>query len=496
MFFRRRKRSDADTAPAGAAPERERKPISTQFLTGDAARDQHSVESLLDEVARISARVARVRGSAGLAELLTYIVDASVERTGAQRGLLVLAGSGESGTAAHEIRVARRQGGEPIEGEVRYSTSAVNRVLETGDPMKDQFDSAAEARGFGASVADLKLHSLMCVSLDAHSEADGARARHQGVLYVDSRATEREFTAEDLSYFTALSRQIAIALRTARLHVDSLERAKLEESLETARVVQSHLMPQLSSGDTGFDLFGWYRAAERTSGDFYDSFETSSGKRAVVVGDVTGHGPASALITSTAQAFLRATLKAVDDPCRALEMLNEDMLERTEPGLFLTLFLTLFLCLLDPDGPVEVFNIGHATPFVWRSADGSIEEIIGESPPLGVQDDLAFRAPAAVELAGGDLLIAFTDGLSDARPRDDPGAFFGEGGVQRIVREVAPTAGDAREVGKAIVDAVLDHAAGNSEDDLTLVVVRREVRAAVADAGQRAASVSGMSAST
>jgi sigma-B regulation protein RsbU (phosphoserine phosphatase) len=325
----------------------------------------------------------------------------------------------------------------------------------------------------GASVFDLKLRALMCVPLDTRGGEESRDAREvsgkRGVLYVDSKAATREFTQQDLSYFTALSRQIATALRTARLHLDSLERARLEQSLETARIVQSNLMPQIPGDCTGFDLFGWYHAAERTSGDFYDFFKTRGGKLAVVVGDVTGHGPASALITSTAQAFLRSTLRVIDDPCQALTMLNQDLAERMETGLF----VTLFLALLEPGGSVQVFNIGHAPPLVWRKSDGSVEAISGHGPALGMIGDFEFTESSTIELADGDILMGFTDGLSEARPLSDPDAMFGEEGLRNVVQELGPTATNATVVGEAAVAAVLAHADGNSEDDLTIVVVRR-----------------------
>jgi len=474
MMFFRKKPTEEGKRDRGAARKGRRlvppdRPKSTQFLTGDALRDERSVEALLDEIARVSERVARVRGPADLRELLTYIVDASVERTGAERGLLVLAGphrrGGKAGLAL-EVLVARQRGGNWIEGKVRYSTSAVKRVLENGAPRKDRFSSAAEEAEVGQSVHELGLRSLMCVPLEAGGEL---RAGYRGVLYVDSTASAREFSQQDLTFFTALSTQIASALRTARGHVDALERARLEESLETARTVQKSLMPEIPADCAGFDLFAWYRAAERTSGDFYDYFVTPGGRHAVVVGDVTGHGPASALITSTAQAFLRSSLLFSDDAERALSMLNRDLAKRMEPGHF----VTLFLALLEPRGAAQIFNAGHAPPLVWRRAGGAIESLPGHGPALGMIGDFEYRESTSLELAEGDLLLAYTDGLSEARSKDAPDALFGEDGLRRTVEAIAPSATSARAVGESIVEAVHAHARGHREDDLTLVVVRR-----------------------
>jgi sigma-B regulation protein RsbU (phosphoserine phosphatase) len=350
---------------------------------------------------------------------------------------------------------------------VRYSTSAVNRVLERGEPLKDMFNSAAEAMDLGASVFDLKLRALMCVPLD--TGAGKGPAERRGVLYVDSKAATREFTARDLSYFTTLSRQISTALRTARLHLDSLERARLEQSLETASLVQANLMPQVPGDFPGFELFGWYRAAERTSGDFYDFFRTRGGRLGVVVGDVTGHGPASALITSTAQASLRGTMRVLEDPCQALTMLNQDLAERMDAGLF----VTLFLALLEPAGAVRVINAGHSPPLVWRRASGAIEALSGNGPALGMVDDFEFAEVVSLDLDAGDVLLAFSDGLTEARACEAPDELFGDDRLRRALERAAPRAASARELTETIVAEVLEFARGNREDDMTVVAVRR-----------------------
>jgi serine phosphatase RsbU (regulator of sigma subunit) len=483
MFFRRKK-------TGGEAPEASRPALAagggdgpgaaaagaggggsdeTEFLTGDALQDRRSVESLLDEIARISERVARVSGPKDLRELLTYIVDASIERTGAERGLLLLAREGGEGDADQEVHVARQRGGRDIGGDVRYSTSAVKRVLETGQPLKDMFNSAAEAMDLGASVFDLKLRALMAVPLAASPAGAGQRRGVRGVLYVDSKAATREFTGKDLSYFNALSRQIAVALESARLHLDSLERARLEESLETASVVQGNLMPQVPRDFPGFELFGWYRAAERTSGDFYDFFRTKSRDLGVVIGDVTGHGPASALITSTAQASLRSIMRVLDDPREALVMLNQDLAERMDTGLF----VTLFLAVLGEDGVVRGLNAGHTPPLLWHAKDGSVEVIGGNGPALGMIDDFQYDAATPIAMEVGDVLIAYTDGLTEARAPEAKDDLYGEERLRAALAKQAAASQDARALTEALVAEVLEFARGEREDDMTLVTVRR-----------------------
>lgn len=435
---------------------------ATHFLTGDTERDQRSLEGLLEEIARISERVARVSGSDDLEELLTYIVDASIRRTGAERGFLVFAA--EDGELVTEV--ARRRGGEPLESEERYSTSAARVVLETGQPLKDMFNSAAEAMDLGASVFDLKLRALMCVPL--HS-AGSSSSKVRGVLYVDSKAATREFSTQDLSYFTALSQQIAVALESARLHIDSLMKARLERSLELASEVQRGFMPRIPDDVEGYELFGWYQSAERTSGDFYDFVKTRGGGMGVVIGDVTGHGIGPALVTASAQASLRSLLRVVDDPAVAISMLNEDLGERSEDGTF----VTLFLAIIQPDGVVRSLNAGHPSAFVWRRATGEITRIQGHGPALGMMDGFPYEEADVCKLEDGDAMLLVTDGLAEARHPDRPDDLFGEERVADLLRQEGPKAASAQALTEALIEAVLAFAGGEREDDMTVVCVRR-----------------------
>ena len=341
----------------------------------------------------------------------------------------------------------------------------MRRVLETGEPIQDVFNSAAEAMDLGASVYDLKLRALMAAPLSAER---GSAGSIPGVLYVDSRAATREFSPADLAFFTLLSRQIAVALEAARLHLDSLEKARLEQSLELASAVQGGLMPQVPTDVPGYDLFGWYRSAERTSGDFFDFVRVRDGRLGVVIGDVTGHGIGPALLTASAQASLRAFLRVVADPADAVTMLNQDLAERSEDGMF----LTLFLALLAPDGRVDFVNAGHTPPLVLRAADGEIRELRGTGPALGMIDEFTYERGEAVELARGDLLVAFTDGLVETRPRGGE-ELFGDERLRRALARAAAEHDRAREIVEAFVGEALRFSGGYLDDDVTVVLAKR-----------------------
>ncbi len=469
MFFRKRKPASEPADPGAAeALQQERSsdpavvpaPLagpSTQFLTGEAGRDRKTVQVLLETIARVSE-------ARDLDTLLTDIVDSSIDLTGAERGLLVLRGAGDGEL---DVRVSRVRGKKPLTGELRFSTSVANRVLSETRPLRAQVHSESEALELGRSVYDLKLRAVMCVPLSPPAPEGATGPPPRGVLYVDSRAATRQFTQPDLALFAALAQHISIAMVNAELQLESLERVRLEQSLELASAIQRGLM-STNPNVPGWDLQGWYGPAEKTAGDFYDFVPVRDGSLAILVGDVTGHGIGPALITASAHGSLRTSLRLNADPGEAVTLLNQDLCERIEDGRFLTLFLGL----LGRDGSLRALNAGHSVPFLWRAATRSVEKIEKVGPALGMLAEEVYRAHGPLSMSPGDVLVAYTDGLVEARRPGEPEAFFGEQGLLGVLESAVSGAG-ARELCERLVEAALAHSGGVREDDITVVVARR-----------------------
>ncbi len=426
----------------------------TRFLTGDGEVDRRTVEVLLGTIARVSQ-------SRDLEALLIDIVDRSVELTGAERGFLILV---DADKPEPSVRVARSRDGKKVEEDVRFSTSIVKKVLERSEPILATVQSDSEAIELGRSVFDLKLRAVMCVPLTTRKDAEGGI---RGALYVDSRAATREFDHRDLGLFHALSQHIAIALENARLHVASLEKARLEQSLELASAVQSGLMPPIPKDIPGLEIHGWYRPAERTSGDFFDYVKTRDKRIAVVVGDVSGHGIGPALITASAAASLRSYLRVLPEPAAALTMLNADLSERMDSGMFLTLLLLVF----SADGTLEILNAGHHAAMLVRR--GAVTTSDKHSLALGFSGDAEYQIDDRLQLESGDVLLAFTDGLIEAHSLSDRDQLFGEERVKQLLLEHAAKGSSAEAITVALAEAAYQFAGGQHEDDITLVVVRK-----------------------
>jgi len=464
MFFRRKK--EPPKPPVSEAPPPPAAPTSksggsaadsTAFLTGNDGLDRRTIEILLRGIAQVSE-------SRDLEPLLIDIVDTSIEVTGAERGLLIL----HDDQKGLSVRCARARGKKPVEGQVKFSTSIVRRVLGDLEPVRAQVSSDSEALELGTSVYDLKLRAVMCVPLVANAGPEGQAER--GVLYVDSKAATREYSQKDLSLFAALSQYIRIALQNARLHIDSVEKARLQQSLEIAGQIQRDLMAEQARDVPGYDIHGWYRPAEGTTGDFYDFVKMRGGRHGVFVGDVSGHGIGPALIMAEAKSALRQGLKLLDDPAAIVRSVCEDLSPRMEDNLF----LTLFVAVLAPDGSVKTLNAGHTPPLIWRAATKTVEMIPGHAPALGFVDDFPYEDGPVHKLEPGDMLVMLTDGLVEARSIDLTDQLFGEDRMRECLARHAAAGLDARTLVELVIADVLAFAGGKREDDMTLLVVRRK----------------------
>ncbi len=445
--------------PPPMPPPRKSDSPSALFITGDSNLDRRSVEVLLGAIARISA-------ARDLETKLIEIVDLSIEIANAERGLLIL----PDGANNLNVRVARSREGKSLDDNLRYSTSVVKRVLADGMASKATVNTESDAMDLGKSVYDLKLRAVMCVAFKTViQDADGGEVQSRGALYIDSRAATRDYTQRDLALFDALSFHISIALENERLHAHSVEKVRLEQSLDLARAIQNGLMPPVPKDFTGFDVHGWYRPAERTSGDFFDFAKVRDKRLGVVVGDVSGHGIGPALITAAAQASLRSYLRMGSDPSSAMSMLNQELCERIESGMF----LTLLLLVLSQDGQCDVLNAGHHGPLVWRAKTKTIETVAAHGPALGWMAETNYPVDATLKLESGDVLVAYTDGLIEAHSKTDRDRLFGEERVREVLGVFAEQGKEAHDIVRALAEAALSFSGEGHEDDITLVVVKK-----------------------
>lgn len=438
------KRED-EVPPPGGPDGPGGEPDESSLWTGDADEDARSLEILLDTIASVTANI-------DLDGVLRDIVDRSLQVTQAERAILLLGDTPDT----LSVRVAQDRAGESLSGELQWSRSLVRRCLDGGTAVRSVVQSDQEALEIGQSVYDLKLRAVMCAPMLA-------KDRVVGVIYVDSRALRREFSARDLGLFGAISAQLAIAVENARLHEDSLEKVKLEKDIEIAQRIQQHLVPpvpQLS----GFDLGLRYVACEQTSGDTYDFMPIPDGRFAVMIGDVTGHGVGAALLTHTVQAALRSYLELLDDGGDIVTRLNQRLVQSVETGNFMSLLLVM----IDPKArTLQYVNAGHPCLLHCRADGVRVHDRTGMV--LGVVDDQAYELSPLIEIDSGDLLFLYTDGIDEAMSPERE--TFGDHRLHELLLQLR---GEQAEGVLAGVDAALKNHTGGAavEDDSTMIAVK------------------------
>jgi len=301
----------------------------------------------------------------------------------------------------------------------------------------------------------------------------------RGLLAVGDKESRRgvgPFPASDRRTLGLFANQAAIALENARLHLQALEKERLEREMQLAADIQRRILPRGAPEVPGYDLVGWNRPARQIGGDYYDLFQRQDGRVGLVVGDVSGKGMPAALMVSTLHSALHLLLDQVGVGPALLEMLNRHVFESSTSNKF----ITLLLAELEPaSGRLTYLNAGHNPALLLRhcasvgdAADEvRVEELGASGLPIGVLSGSRFQA-RGVTLEPGDLLCIYSDGITEAEAPDDEE--FGTARLLALLREHRRS--PLPELLEAIQTATGSFSAGLPQgDDQTLVLLRRQL---------------------
>jgi sigma-B regulation protein RsbU (phosphoserine phosphatase) len=286
-----------------------------------------------------------------------------------------------------------------------------------------------------------------------------------GLVYLEARLGRKSFTEEDLKLLTSLANTAAIKIQNLRLHEATAAKQRIEREMALAWDVQRRLFPEVAPELRFSELFGRTLPSRTVSGDYYDFFVRGDGTVDVVVADVCGKGMAASILAASVQSAFQAWAAENFPPDRVCARLNDLVYRRTSPEKFVTFIAALY----DPEtGGVVYANAGHNPGILLRAAGGH-ELLPAQGPPLGLFPGQAYGS-AALTLLPGDLLVLYTDGITEAANPDDDE--FGLDRLVELVRSVAaqPLAEIEGEIGKGLAA----FAAGVPfHDDRTVVLLRR-----------------------
>jgi serine phosphatase RsbU (regulator of sigma subunit) len=233
--------------------------------------------------------------------------------------------------------------------------------------------------------------------------------------------------------------------------------------IEIAREVQRRLFPQRVPELPHAQIAARCIQARSVGGDFYDFLDLGPERVGLVLGDVSGKGIPAALRMANLQAYLRVlTDSAPQDPLRVMRQVNRSLWQNTPAGDFATLFFGIFT---GAARRLTYINCGHNPPLCVRR-DGTIERLAATATVLGAFEEWECGL-GRTQLFPGDLLVVYSDGVTDARRGDQD---FGEEGLIEVLRACPDLAPEA--LVSAILDRVQEFGAGDGTDDLTLLVAR------------------------
>ena len=245
------------------------------------------------------------------------------------------------------------------------------------------------------------------------------------------------------------------------------ERERMRHSLNLAKEVQQHLLPQADPHFSGWDIAGKSIYCDETGGDYYDFLESGRGGFGIVVGDVSGHGVPSALLMATARALLRQRARLSGSIADVVGDVNR-LLARDvgASGQFMTLF---YLLLTPGEKSAQWVRAGHDPAFLYDPATDAFTELKGPGMAMGVDDGWQYACQKTAELSEGQIILICTDGLHEAH--NEKGVMFGKDRLLDILRR--HQADPSADILAAVIAALTAFQGGQApEDDVTLVLVK------------------------
>jgi len=410
--------------------------------------------------------VARTLGTGlSLEDVLTAVVDAAIQVTRTERGVLLLANDkGELQTV-----VARdSQRGTLRPDQLQVSQSVVKRVAQTRRELIVS-DTGQDEMKAQESVARLELHTVIAIPVDklpVIETLDATISTRQGellgVLYLDSHVPSSAFSDLDRDVLRTLAREAATVVENARLFASSRAKQRLDHEIEIASQIQKNLLPKSLPDLPDVSVAGSTLSCHSVGGDCFDVIELGGGRHGFFVGDVSGKGISAALLATLLQGVFFTTAAMDISLPGVFSRVNQYLCERSGEDRYATVFYGI----LDKMGRFEYVNAGHVPPLLKRKK-GGMEGLGSANFPVGMFQEAEYQS-SRIQIEPGDFLVIYTDGVSEAcNTRND---LFEESRLRQILEDFKGTTGT--QLGDAIREGMRAFCEGAAQsDDITILVI-------------------------
>ncbi|MEW5877299.1 MAG: SpoIIE family protein phosphatase [Acidobacteriota bacterium] len=363
----------------------------------------------------------------------------------------------------HRLVASQRRGGLPVE--LSSERALVRELRDRGGPLR-------LAQLEGLSLLDEGTASFLAAAREAGARLFVplvASGELYAFLVVGPKLSDEEVSREELQLLRTVANQGAVGFENARFLAEHTRQMELEKELDIARQVQFSLIPERIVAPAPWRVAARCVPAYQVGGDFYDVLPNPRGEcQALVLGDVAGKSVAGAMLMVAAREALRAEAMNATDPARLLSEVNRRLYRRER-----RMVLALAYLLLCPGGELRYCLAGQPPPLVRRRR-GEVEELPMPAfrLPLGALAEAQWDE-VRVQLEPGDLVLVYSDGLSDAQGSD--GQPLGLGPLREVFA-AAPS--DVEQAVAHVIGFVQQFSGGRKAfDDITVMAVRWEGKA-------------------
>lgn len=299
-----------------------------------------------------------------------------------------------------KTRLIRR--GEGLVGEVADFGSAVLIPDAETDPRVPRYE-----------LDFLQVRSVLLVPMRFHQEV-------LGVLAVVNRVDGHPFAPADLNLLQALADQASVSVYYAGLRETLAEKTRIDNDLDTARRIQTALLPKVLPRVEGVELAAFNYPALEIGGDYYDFIEVDDTHLGIALADVSGKGIGGAIMMSVCRSVLRAHAPRHLSPAKVLKLVNHVLSRDVSEDMFVSV---IYMVLNTATRELTVARAGHERPILCSGATNGLTVIDSPGVAVGISDTDTFERvlqEVTIPLKPGDVVVAYTDGVSEAmNPQDE-----------------------------------------------------------------------------
>ncbi|MCG8608467.1 SpoIIE family protein phosphatase [bacterium] len=405
--------------------------------------------------------LARIIGSTmPVKEVLDAVVAASLKAVGAEQGTISLLNEKEEqedeGDAAFKTLIRKVDTSTPG-SQFRLDEKLSDWMIKHRKPLVINHvndDTALK----GLSLVRQKIQSILSIPLLC-------KGKLIGVVNIFNKKGNEGFTKDDQRLLAIIASQSAQTIENARLYAEEKQLKRYEHELDLSRKIQHGLIPKTVPENDGIEVASYFQPAHKVGGDYFDYFELSENRLGIVMADVSGHGPAAALVMTMVKGIIHAMTVEFDSPDLILAEINS-ILDRIGPK---DMFVTMVFMVIDSaQKKIQFSNAGHnpILHYDHRAERCAMVELMG--PALSITS-LSKYGLKEIALNTGDVILIYTDGVTEAF--NPEGQMFQESRLSQAVQ------GSGQNTAESVIERVrlsLDEFTSEApqSDDIAIIAVK------------------------